>query len=104
VPDIGLFELLLIGVLLFVVVGPERMPEFLGQIGDWVRSGRSWINQFRNELSRETAAIRAPLKDAQSQMEQGLDSISLTAREVGDAVRMQDDSSPDGSGEKPKAP
>jgi sec-independent protein translocase protein TatB len=102
-PDIGLFELILIGVLLFVVVGPERMPEFLGQIGRWVRSGRGWISEVRSELSRETAAITAPLNDAKAHVEEGLDSIHVTAREIGDAVRMPDDASPDAPDDKPKA-
>ena len=48
-PDIGLFELILIGLLLFLVVGPERMPEFLGQVGRWVRSGRGWVSELRSE-------------------------------------------------------
>jgi len=101
-PDIGLFELLLIGLLLFLVVGPERMPEFFGQIARWVRSGRGWMNQFRSELSRETAAITDPLKDARGKLEQGLDSISLTAREVGEAVNIPDEARSDRSGDKPK--
>jgi len=102
-PDIGLFELLLIGLLLFLVVGPERMPEFFGQIARWVRSGRGWINQFRSELSRETAAITEPLKDAREKVEQGLDSISLTAREVGESVNIPDEAPADRPGDKPKS-
>jgi len=101
-PDIGLFELLLIGLLLFLVVGPERMPEFFGQIARWVRNGRGWINQFRSELSRETAGITEPLKDARGKVEQGLDSLSLTAREVGEAVNISDKTPADRSGDKPR--
>jgi len=101
VPDIGLFELLLIGVLLFVVVGPERMPEFFGQIGGWVRSGRNWMNQIRGQISNETADITAPIRDAKAQVEQSLDQLGATAREVGDTLQAspppsadaQDDSS-----------
>ena len=90
-PDIGLFELILIGLLLFLVVGPERMPEFLGQIGRWVRHGRGWVSELRSELSKETAAITEPLKDAQAQVEKGMDSMHVTAREIGEAVHMPDD-------------
>jgi len=32
-PDIGLFELIMIGLALVVIVGPERVPEFFGL--DW---------------------------------------------------------------------
>ena len=67
------------------------MPEFLGQVGRWVRSGRGWVSELRSELSKETAAITTPLKDAQAQVEQGLDGIHVTAREIGEAVHMPDD-------------
>ncbi len=70
-PDIGIFELLLIGILLFVVVGPERMPEFFGQIGRWARFARNWWTGMRGEVMREIEKESAPI------------------REVGDSVRRQ---------------
>jgi len=82
-PDIGLFELILIGVLLFVVVGPERMPEFFSQIGRWVQSGRGWMRQFRQEITRETSDITTPIQQARSQVQQQLDEVSRTARDIG---------------------
>ncbi|MDX8391556.1 MAG: hypothetical protein R8K53_03180 [Mariprofundaceae bacterium] len=100
-PDIGLFELILIGVLLFMVVGPERMPEFFSQIGRWVRLGRGWMGQFREDLQRETVDIVEPLADAKKEMQQQADSIKdgieLTARDLSASVQEQNlpDSSPD---------
>ena len=74
-PDIGLFELLIVGVLLFVVVGPERMPEFFGQIGRWARYGRDWWSQMRGEISREIDRESAPLKHMAGEMQQHVDGI-----------------------------
>ncbi len=74
-PDIGLFELLVIGLLLFVVVGPERMPEFFAQLGRWVRYGRDWWYQMRGEISREVEQGTAPLKDMAGEMHQHIDAV-----------------------------
>jgi sec-independent protein translocase protein TatB len=67
-PDIGLLELLVIGVLLFVVVGPERMPEFFGQVGRWVRHGRNWWSKMHGEISREIEQNTVPFKDVAGEM------------------------------------
>jgi len=74
-PDIGLFELLVIGVLLFVVVGPERMPEFFGQIGNWVRHGRHWWAQIRGEIGREINQNTAPFQHAAEDIHQQVDRV-----------------------------
>jgi len=81
-PDIGLFELILIGVVLFIVVGPERMPEFLGQIGRWVRHGRGWMSHMGNEISREASEITQPVKQAGEQIRGELDSIKAVATDA----------------------
>lgn len=89
-PDIGLFELLLIGILLFVVVGPERMPEFFSRIGRWMQTGRVWMRDFRSEIARETADIRTPIQDVRDSLKQELDGMGRTVRETGSASHAQD--------------
>lgn len=98
-PDIGLFELILIGVLLFVVVGPERMPEFFSQIGSWVQSGRGWMRQFRQEITRETSDLAEPIRQARTQVEQQLDEVSRTARDIGAGSYVPDDEPKAGDGQ-----
>jgi len=81
-PDIGIFELILIGIVLFVVVGPERMPEFLGQIGRWVRHGRGWMSHLGSEISRETSDVIKPLQEAGSELRSEIDSIKAKATDA----------------------
>jgi len=59
-PDIGLFELLLIGAVAFLVLGPERMPEFFAQIGRLVRRARRWGEDIKHQIDVETRDIRQP--------------------------------------------
>ena len=65
-PDIGFLELLLIGAIAFLILGPERMPELFGQVGRVVKKGRGWINDIRRQIDEETQLSNtvADAKDA----------------------------------------
>ena len=56
-PDIGFWELCIIGVVLLLVLGPERMPEVAKQIGYWTTRARRTVNQLRNEMRQELDAL-----------------------------------------------
>jgi len=60
-PDIGLTELIIIGLVLFLVVGPERLPEFFGQVAGMVRKAREWINETKRMVRQEADALRTPI-------------------------------------------
>jgi len=51
--DIGFWELVLIGIIGLLVVGPERLPGFARELGRWVRKIRILANNARRELQRE---------------------------------------------------
>jgi len=55
--DIGFWELCVIGVVLLLVLGPERMPEVAKQIGYWVGRTRRTVNSLRAEMKRELDAL-----------------------------------------------
>ncbi|MDX8413908.1 MAG: hypothetical protein R8J85_07450 [Mariprofundales bacterium] len=74
-PDIGLFELLLIGILGFVVLGPERIPEFFRQIVTMVRTVRRWFFQVKEQVDIERMLIAAPLDEAKKSVDQAVASI-----------------------------
>ncbi len=59
-PDIGFFELLLIGVVLFLVVGPERMPEAFAQIADLLRGLRSWAQEAQRAMREQMRELEEP--------------------------------------------
>lgn len=91
-PDIGLFELILIGVIAFLVLGPERMPELFAQVGRTVRQGRMWINSVRQQLEEETRDIRAPadeVRDALHGVSTLPDETQPSKEESGEAEEPQ---------------
>ena len=54
--DVGFFELLVIGVVALVVLGPERLPKAARFAGLWVRKARAQWYSVKSEFERELAA------------------------------------------------
>jgi len=70
-PDIGLLELLLVGVIAFLVLGPERMPELFAQVGRVVRKGRSWISELKRQIDEESAPLTTPVTEMKDALSDG---------------------------------
>ncbi len=56
--NIGLGELLFIAVLALMVLGPERLPKLMRQLGEIVYQIRTVVNQFNNQFAEELKPIR----------------------------------------------
>ena len=82
-PDIGIIELVLIGIVGFLVLGPERLPEFLGQIARVIRQGRAWVNSLKNQLEYEKHTLTQPIEDVK-------DEVQASVQDVADAVSIED--------------
>jgi len=81
-PDIGLIELILIGVIGFLVLGPERLPEFLGQIARFIKQGRAWVNSLKNQLEYEKQTLTQPIEEIK-------DDVQASIQDVTDAVSIE---------------
>ena len=51
--DIGFWELVMIGTITLLVVGPDRLPAFAQQAGKWLGKFRRLINNLQRELKQE---------------------------------------------------
>jgi sec-independent protein translocase protein TatB len=54
--DVGFLELVVIGVVALLVVGPERLPKLARTAGMWVGRGRKFINSVKADIDREMKA------------------------------------------------
>jgi len=72
-PDIGFLELLLIGAIAFLILGPERTPEFFAQIGRMIRKGREWMSNIKQQIDLETKDLKEPIQTIQKTVQDGLD-------------------------------
>lgn len=66
-PGIGGFEYLIIAAVALIVVGPERLPVMLRQLGKWVASMRRMANEFRSSF--EDMARQSDLDELRKEVE-----------------------------------
>lgn len=83
---IGFMELLLIGILGLVVLGPERLPAAVRSITGWIRAMKRMANSVKDELEQELniEQLHSDLKKAESQ---GLKNLSPELQESIDQLK-----------------
>lgn len=54
--DVGFFELMLIGVVALLVVGPERLPKLARTAGMWLGKGKQMLNSVKADIAQEMKA------------------------------------------------
>jgi sec-independent protein translocase protein TatB len=54
--DIGFWELMILGLVALLVVGPERLPKLAYTAGKWIRKGRGMVSAVKAEIDKEIKA------------------------------------------------
>ena len=57
--EVGFSEMVVIFALALVVLGPEKLPKLVAQLGRWVGRARAMARQFREQLESEAEALSA---------------------------------------------
>ena len=115
--DIGALELVLIGVVALLVVGPERLPKLARTAGLWVGHARRALTSVKAEIDREVKAeelkeilrkqaesnpLESILEETISK-EDGAPQPKSSAGGAGSASRADVDAAPDSPRLKPTA-
>ena len=88
--EVGFWELLLIGVVLLLVLGPERLPEVAKQATFFMRKLRQSMYRLRQEMHHELSdSPFSPLNEAQHQMTALKNDVTQLGRDLADAVEQQ---------------
>lgn len=85
--DIGFWELLIIGVVGLLVVGPHRLPAVATMLGQWVGRLRRFANHMRSEIQQELETEH--LKQVMEEQDREMKSL----RQEMSAVRQQAEAS-----------
>ncbi len=80
--DIAWSELLLIGAVALIFIGPKELPGMLVNIGRWVRRARSIASEFQSSLDQavreaEVDQLKQKMNAAVMEAEQHMPSIDL---------------------------
>jgi sec-independent protein translocase protein TatB len=57
--EVGFSEMVVIFALALVVLGPQRLPGLVAQVGRWAGRARAMARQFREQLETEAEALSA---------------------------------------------
>ena len=57
--DIGFSEILVIFILALIVLGPEKLPRVVREVGRWVGRARAMARQFQEQLEEEVDVDRS---------------------------------------------
>lgn len=105
--DIGFTELLLIGVVALVVVGPERLPGLIRTALGYIRQFKSSFSHIKSEVERELdlADLRKDLQDNKKAVGKaiGYDELNESLHELKrESSNLGDFSEPDDSDSQPE--
>lgn len=83
--DIGFFELVLVGVVALVVLGPEKLPGAIRTASLWIGRLRRSFNNIKQDIEKEIGAdeIRRQLRN-----EAIMDKFKNTKSQVTDTINM----------------
>jgi sec-independent protein translocase protein TatB len=102
--DIGFWELVLVGVVALIVVGPDRLPELARTAGRWVGRARRVVETFKADVEREVRAeeLQRILKK-QGDLKDVYEVVEDTRRDL-DSALDQLNTPVDGPPQSPAAP
>ena len=84
--DFGFSELMLIGAIALVVLGPEKLPIVARTAGEWIGKAQRMVQQVKNDIERE--AELSELKKIQEEAKSMADDLTKTVK--GQADEIQD--------------
>lgn len=100
--DVGFFELLLIGVVALLVIGPERLPVVARKAGMWVGRARRFVSQVKRDIDQEIQNDEYKrLLDDQNLKSPVHDIVEDTRREFKD-IKQKTESAVSAAGESDK--
>lgn len=91
--DVGFGELIVIGVVALLVLGPERMPKLARDVGRWVGSARRYVNRIREDIDREVelTELRRLRDEIEAKAREAAHQAGTVQADVESAVRATPD-------------
>ncbi len=91
--DIGFLEMMTIGIVALVVIGPERLPAVAAKVGRYVGKAQRFVRGVRSDISREleTGDLKKLIGDQKSQIDELREMMHTAKKDIetstGDAFK-----------------
>ena len=80
--SLSVAEILTIVVVILVIFGPDKLPEFSRRLGVLIRKGREAVASFTSEFEASYGDTVAPLKDLSSELSGVKDDLTSTVGQI----------------------
>lgn len=105
-PGIGGFEILVIGIVALLVVGPKDLPLLMRRVGQFVGKARAMANEFRasfDEMARQSELDELRKEVQALRKDSGMYALGKDADDAFKDIRKELESPLDAAADKPKA-
>lgn len=105
-PGIGGFEILVIGIVALLVVGPKDLPLLMRRVGQLVGKARAMANEFRasfDEMARQSELDELRKEVQALRKDSGMYALGKDADDAFKDIRKELESPLDAAADKPKA-
>jgi sec-independent protein translocase protein TatB len=83
--DVSFSELMVIGVIALIVIGPERLPKVARTVGHLLGRAQRYVNDVKSDIRREIELD--DLRKFKSEMEDAAQSVQTSLRDVGTSLQ-----------------
>lgn len=82
--DIGFLEIMMIGVVSLVVIGPERLPEVAAKVGKTVAKAQRFVRGVKSDINRELESgdLKELLGDQKKQIEELRQMVHTASKDI----------------------
>lgn len=103
--DIGFAELLIIGVVALLVIGPEKLPETLRTASLWLNRIRRGFNEIKQEVQQElhNDSVMQELRKTGQQLKEDTQSIGHEIKDVTESLASPTPNDTASTGEQQKS-
>ncbi|MCL7939592.1 Sec-independent protein translocase protein TatB [Halomonas sp. ATCH28] len=103
--DMGFLELMLIGVVGLLVLGPERLPKAARTLGLWIGKIKRSVSSMQREISAQLEAeeLRQKLNEQQKKLDEGVQQVKRGVESIAEeeSGKRESASTTDDAGEAP---
>lgn len=94
--DMGFLELLVIGIIALIVLGPERLPKAARTVGLWVGKAKQGFDSIKTEIDRELKVkeLQQQIEEQKTalQKESGLESLQQQLNQTANTIHSETNS------------